>query len=464
MATPSPWDFPWESRDKEVLAKVSYGLPMRRENQVLVDENLRLKRLLRENGISWSPIAQAHLQQTNPAKRKLRASTKARHPVELRVPIEVLLRIVEFALTSPEPIVDPLSPSNPEHLTDAEKSSGNQIAIHLLATCKTLYIEGKRVLWEKNEFTFTTPEAVRNFGELNAEARAKIRHVNFRIIAQYFDDERRKFRHRLDQSYHPNLKGNHALRVTIRPKESHRNRGGFRCYTWTQVADFLLALRAPYDPKFRGKGPRPHLLPSLTSLRLDLVNFTESLLPMPGKDLHDVANHEFARTLNELQLTGVTCDEPGMKATAELVGMVKDNGLYLESVPTYVVLNKRLGFLSERGWCGRIVRPAPFADMSAQKAAEAAGDASGVPKEEGYPVTTKKEDEKIIWKRVPKLRDSYEREWAAFNCHSGYRILDLDSDDETDDDYDYHHICPSCGEAHPGSSFLDEDEDDYFGH
>lgn len=435
---------------------------MRRENQVLAEENFRLKRLLRENGISWSPIAQAHLQQTNSKKRKTRALTRARQPVELKVPIEVLLRIVEFALSSRRPIIDPLSPAQPENLTDLEKSSGNQIAIHLLATCKTLYVEGKRILWERNEFTFTTPEAVRNFAELGAEIRAKIQHVNFRIIAQYFDDERRKFRHKLDQSYHPDLKGNHNLRVTIRPKESHHNRGGFRCYSWTQVADFLQALRAPYVPKFREKGPRPRLLPSLTSLRLDLVNFTETVLPMPGKDLHDMANHEFARTLNEIQITGVPCDEPGMKATAELVGMVKNNGLYLESVPKYVALSKRLQFLSDKPWCGRVVRPVPFAGTVAQEGVEGSERATVVPKEAGYPSTSKGEDNKIIWKRMPHSRDSVERIWAPFNPHTGYRIFPLDSDDETDDDYGDYHICPSCGEPHPGSSFLDEEEEDYF--
>lgn len=465
MAAPTPADFPWESRDKEAMSKTAYDRPLRRANRSLAEENFELKRLLRKNGIPWSDVARDHLQQTKSMKHKTRANTKAQQSVELRVPMEVLLKVVEFALTSSSTIIDPLSPSVPENLTDHEKSSGNQIAIHLLATCRTLYVEGKRILWERNEFTFTTPETVINFGELNVDLRANIKHVNFRIIAHYFDDERRKFRHKLSRSYHPELGSKQALQIAIRPKESPMNRGGFRSYTWSQVSDFLVALRAPYVPKYKSKAPRPRLFPSLKSLRLDLVNFTETILPLPGKDLHDVAGHELARTLNELQITGIPCDEPGMKATAELVGMVKHNGLYLESVPTYIASNKGLQFLSERNWCGRVVRPIPYCDLPAHVPGEDIPDLDASPivaKEKGYPDSDKEDDEFMIWKRVPYSRDSPNREWTIFSSLSGYRIPDFDSEDEMEDDYDFGHVCPSCGEPHPGSSFLEDEDMDYF--
>lgn len=460
MAVPQPSDFPWESRDKEVQAKISYDLPSRRENQVLADENLRLKRLLRENGIAWSPVAQAHIQRTNPTSRKTRAYTKAKQSTELKVPMEVLLRIVEFSLTSRHPIIDPLSPRKRENLTDPERVSLNQVAIHILATCKTLHVEGQRFLWERNSFTFTTPEAVRNFSKLDAGIRAKITHVNFRIIAQFWDDERRKFRHKLDQSYHSDLTRAHALRIAIRPKESPFNRGGFRCYTWSQVADFLTALGAPYVPKSPEKAPRPRLLPSLESLRIDLVNFTETLLPMPGSELHCVAHHELARTLNQLQITGVPCDDPGLKATAELIGIVKDRGLCLESAPTYVALNKGLQSLSDRPWCGRLVRPQMDHDGNT---ADLDGDFRA-PKEKNYPETTRHDDETVLFKHVPVSRDSDRRTWIPFSLTSGYKVFYPDSDEETDDGFP--DLCPCCGEAHPGSSFMwdeDYDEEDYFG-
>ncbi|KAL3955500.1 hypothetical protein ACCO45_011063 [Purpureocillium lilacinum] len=156
MASSAPVTvFPWECRDKEDQAKASYEFPLRRANQELSEENLRLKRILRENGISWSPVAQAHLKQRDPNKRRTRSS-KTHDLGRPHLPTEIILRILKFALTSAQSIIDPLSPATSDHLTEREKTRGNQIAIHFLATCRALHVEGTRYLWECNEFTFTT--------------------------------------------------------------------------------------------------------------------------------------------------------------------------------------------------------------------------------------------------------------------------------------------------------------------
>ncbi|PWI64275.1 hypothetical protein PCL_11307 [Purpureocillium lilacinum] len=126
--------FPWEYQDKAYQAKTIYESPFRRANQALSEENLRLKRILRENGISWSPVAQAHLKQMGPTMRRSR-QRKANGPGYPHLPPEVILRILRFALTGAQPIIDPLSPTTSEHLTEQEKARGNQIAIHFLATC-----------------------------------------------------------------------------------------------------------------------------------------------------------------------------------------------------------------------------------------------------------------------------------------------------------------------------------------
>jgi hypothetical protein len=94
---------------------------------------MRLKRILRDNGISWSPIAQSHMQQSNPLKRKTRSSMTAQELGHPYLPMEVILRILKFAMKSSEPIVDPLSPLTPGNLSDKEKTQGNQIAITLLS-------------------------------------------------------------------------------------------------------------------------------------------------------------------------------------------------------------------------------------------------------------------------------------------------------------------------------------------
>ncbi|PHH71686.1 hypothetical protein CDD80_5062 [Ophiocordyceps camponoti-rufipedis] len=462
--------FPWECRDKEDQARFTYHHPLRRTNQALTEENMKLKRILRENGISWSPVAQAHMKHRDPNMRKTRSSKFAHELGRPSLPTEVILRILKLAMKSPYPIVDPLSPLTSEHLSDLEKARGNQIAIHFLATCKALYTEGTRYLWECNQFVFTTPQALRNFAELSPRFRSNISHVNLRIVARYYDDQRR--RHKLDRCYHADLKKDQLLKVQLRPKETPLVRGGFRCYTWTQIVDFLAALRAPYDPSYRDKkNPRPRLLPSLTSLRLDLVNFSDTLLPFSGSELHDIASHELGCTLNELQVTGMPFDDAGMKASAELSGMLKDEGLYLDGPPSFLAHARYLQPLAGIKWCARVIRAWKGSSTADSDYGEATDDEVDdhvahfggyhprlgalppAPAEEGHPPSSR-DEESVIWKRVPASRDGDARSWVQFSRFSGYEITNSEWD--TDEEG----ICPCCGESHPGSSFLDFMGDD----
>ena len=464
--------FPWECRDHDDHAKAAFQHPVRRANQSLTDENLRLKRLLRENGISWSPAATAHLQQVNHSMRKTRSSLSSNQLGRPTLPMEVILRILGFAMQSRDPIVDPLWSLAPETLTEKEKTRGNQIAIHFLSTCKTLQEEGTRYLWEKNTFTFTSPQALRNFAELKSKFRHRISHINLRVIARYYDDQRRK--HKLERCYHADLTRDHLLKVHMRPKESPLVRGGFRCYTWNQIVDFLAALRAPYDPTHRDRSsPRPRLLPSLTSMRIDLVNFSDTLLPFSGSELHDMTGHELGCTLNEIQVTGMPFDDTGMKASAELSGMLKDEGLYLDGPASFVALSRQLQPLSGRRWCARVIRA--WKSKEGEPDGESEGDDEEddehiypfgqnhpklgtlppAPQEEGHPPSSREEDT-VIWKRVPSSRDGPERQWVQFSRFSGYEINDPDWDEDEEG------ICPCCGELHPGSAlgFLPHDDHD----
>ncbi|GAB0131582.1 hypothetical protein EsDP_00000046 [Epichloe bromicola] len=375
-------------------------------------------------------------------------------------------------MQSPHPIIDPLSRLVPENLSDKEKSRGNQIAIHFLATCRALHAEGTRYLWESNSFVFTTPESLRHFSQLSPEYRNKITHVKLRIIARYYDDQRRK--HRLERGYHPDLKKDQLLNVRLRPKEPPLIRGGFRCYTWSQIADFLMALRAPYEPNYKDKNsPRPRLLPSLLLLRLDLVNFSETLLPFSGSELHEIASHELGCTLNELQITGMPFDDAGMKASAELSGMLKDEGLYLDGSATFIAHKKYLQNLSGKKWCARVVRAAKSKVHAADDDDSEDSDDEDllghrhihprlgimppVPPEEGHPTSTRDQD-KVIWKRVPISRESEERYWVQFSRAGGYEIAEPEW--ETDEEG----LCPCCGEGHLSSSFLSymlNDDDDF---
>ena len=146
--------------------------------------------------------------------------------------------------------------------------------------------------------------------------RKGIESITLRIVARYYDDEKR--RHRLSQDYHPELFKSQALKVIPRVKdESSMARKGFHSYGWTQTVDFLDALRPPFDPH-HAQGNRPRLLPGLLSMRMDFVNFPDYFLPFPEMDLHEIAAHDFGCTLNELMVTGLPCCEVGVKAGADL--------------------------------------------------------------------------------------------------------------------------------------------------
>ncbi|KAK2034938.1 hypothetical protein LX32DRAFT_307280 [Colletotrichum zoysiae] len=459
---------PWECRDAEDQAEAHYNHPLRSQNKVLAEENLRLKKLLRDNGISWSPISAAYRNQI-PAGRSTCSSIGSETHQFPYLPTEVLLRILKYSLTCKDPIIDPLSKLKPENLTHHERNRSNQIAIHFLATCKAMHEEGTRILWGQNSFVFTTPESVRTFADLDFAYRKNIKHVNFRIIAQFFDDKKRK--HKLERSYHPHFKSEITLRTIPRVNEHTYARSGFRCYSWGQVTDFLRALRPPFDPKHDKRLVRPRLLPGLESLRIDLVNFLDDFLPMPGSDLHDMASHELGCSLNELQVTGLPIDDAGSKATAELTGLLRDEGLFLAGLPSFVQCKNHLKPLSGTISCARVVRA--WKTMKSKKGNGSSSDDDidsdsdsdaghhhprepimpPAPQETGHPKSLPNRKDLTIWKRVPRSRDDEVRQWTEFCRTSGYAMEEIEGLMDDDDDDDELGACPCCGEPHP--SLLD---------
>ncbi|KAJ2983241.1 hypothetical protein NQ176_g838 [Zarea fungicola] len=415
---------PRECRDEERQAKALYDISLHQCNRSLAEENVRLKKLLRNHAIPWSKLSQEHIE----------ARTKRSKPESARFPTEILLRILQFAMTSPHPIVDPLSALTPENLSDLERGRGNQIAIHFLVTCKAMHEEGQAYLWERNQFVFTSPEALRRFEGVNPRFRHAIHHVTMRIIAHYFDDTDRQYL--LEAEYHPDLQEDQPLKVHRRPRGSPLAQGGFRCWAWSQIVDFLAALRAPYEPgHLEEKAPRLLLLPNLTSLRLDLVNFSTELIPMSGYELHDVASHEFGCRLNELQVTGLPSDDTGERAYADLGGMLKDEGLYLVGSASFVAHEDRLQALSGSRWDARVIRawkPASEDTDSDQihfgpdspisgLLHPAMGVLPAAPPDEDCPVSICRAGT-TIWKRVPVHRDSEERVWTEFARAGGYPL------------------------------------------
>lgn len=183
-------------------------------------------------------------------------------------------------------------------------------------------------------------------------------------------------------------------------------------------------------------------------MRIDFVNFPDYFLPIPDLSLHEIASHDLGYTLNELMLTGLPCCEVGDKASIDLQGMVKDDGLFLCHAPSYIQQKRCLKPLRGYGGLARVVR----AWRKLDKKRERRQLIPAVPEETGHPQSVWKK-RKTLWKRVPMTRDSDQREWVEFDRNTGECIdeFDVDSDEG---------VCPNCGVVHTLSDWDSEGDDE----
>lgn len=195
---------------------------------------------------------------------------------------------------------------------------------------------------------------------------------------------------------------------------------------------------------------RPRLLPSLTSMRIDFVNFPEYFLPLPDTSLHEMAAHEMGYTLNELMITGLPTCEVGHRAGHDLQGMLKDDGLYIVHEPTYFQQKRSLKFLRAREGRVQVVRS--YGKLPKSKAKDTSHIFPVAPEETGHPKSAWKK-RKTLWKRVPISRDAEERKWMEFDRHTGEDINELWEDSDED-------VCPNCGIVHDQESDLDASDYD----
>lgn len=481
--------FAWDDRDQIDQSEAYYQHPVRLQNEELIRENLELKELLRNHDISLpGPVSaksrSARSSTKRASTRKTRSMGSTSYDSGLQgasekmphLPMEVQLRILKYALTSATPIIDPLSKARSENMTVAERiGRANQIAINFLTTCKAFHTEGSRVLWSNNTFVFTDHRALRNFASLDLEYRKGIKHINLRIVCQFFDDQVRP--HFMPRDYHTDLKKAVPIKVHLRPKETKLDRGGFRAYAWTQVTDFLDALQETWYPLCDKSKPIPRLLPDLESMRIDLVNFPDGKLPVPDMAFHHMAAHKSGCTLNELMVTGLPCCEEGVKAGDDMAGMLKHGGLFMDARPAFIQTKTLLkplhggNFLSKLPRSGLMVLPGeekapdghPEDDETVHAHETGHARMPAAPYVPGHPES--EYERPTVWKLVPVTRDSAERKWVEYDRQFGRTVdmckymLGIDMDEDDDEaftmDYDFDDMdwdffmCLKCGEDHP---------------
>ena len=203
-----------------------------------------------------------------------------------------------YALTSPTPIIDPFFKLCTENITGTERTTNgrNDITIGLLGVCRSLNIEGTRLIVSNNDFIFTQAAALENFARVPAKARSTINHVRFRIVGRYYA-EKAGFK-----NFHYGLSGAH-LNVVIQARPDglcHNPYSGLEAYCWSQLTDFLKALvvfERKSTPKFYS-----NLLPSLQSMTIDLVNFADNGFPHRGSRFGNIIRQQLGGIVDELMV------------------------------------------------------------------------------------------------------------------------------------------------------------------
>ncbi|KAG9229180.1 hypothetical protein BJ875DRAFT_475591 [Amylocarpus encephaloides] len=428
----------------------------------------RLRELLSGNGITWEqPVSAAKFfkrslrtRNGSVVRKSLPTNANTRLP---SLPIEVLLRILRYSLTSATPIIDPFFEIKKANITKEERPVSNQIAIHFLAASRVFYVEGLRCLVTFNDFIFTQVSALENFSKIPEELRSSIKSLNIRVVGKYYDDVARKQDFTGVNLYHYDVK-HLVLPIYQRPEGLFQDRG-VQSYCWLQVTDFLKALSIPDSSKFYS---RKKLLPSLQFLQFDLVNFCEHL-PYPGSRFATTIRWSCGRMVDELVITGAP--DIGIDRHSEesmLRHMVRDEGLFALSPPRFVSNRDGISIrsLSQSAWRTECIRTdlkgrfdessedtTPNIPSTGKSKSQAQATVNPPPRvalnlappTAGQPPQSKYRHGKTIWKWTALVADR-PRTWREYDRKTGLDVAflvdkEIDSEFESDyEDFDDHEL------------------------
>jgi hypothetical protein len=434
-------DNPHEGRNAFEEAKEYYHHPLREKNAKLLDELTLIKQCLRTAGIDPTKLMRGELRANETALITRRTSQRVKEKTSSgalpHIPTELVLQIMEYALVSKDPIADPLSELKKDHLTAQEQHiAKNQVAYGFLSTCHLFNHEGKKVFWGRNTFMFTTAAALRNFASLAIEDRQLVQAVNLRVIARYYDEDKKVTRY-MSRKYSQAMKKKTSIRVyhPPAPREFGVQTPGFQSFSWLKLVDFLRALQPPYSPGDTIEKRRPYLLPNLTNMRIDLVNF-QGAVDGTGEAmarLHEEAHHNQPSFLHELMITGLPCGPVGSEAATNLMSLLKFDGLFLDGSPAYIEDKKSLVPLKGPKMNEKVFR-SNFSILETDeeiKEDHANHHTLHDPNRPPPVVPTASEQPTLnssmigsdtIWKHVPASRDSPERHWVEFDRRTGLRM------------------------------------------
>lgn len=296
----------WEGPSYEPSAAMVLNKVLNEEKKTHLQEIQRLRALLDQNKIPWMKDPPKSVANKNTQRMMTRRASLAPQvtstKLTTRLPTEIIIRILGYALKSTTPIIDPFWKVRPDNLTKDEKVP-RRICVNFLLTCKAFHVEGTRLIFANNEFVFTQVAALENFARFSPDLRCTVKNVTLRVVGRYYDDFSRKQQLTGNAFYHNNIPAL-TLHVSGRPKGILPDKG-IESYCWLQLIDFLKAFAVPDQNRIYSK-----LFPSLKSMRIDLVNFCEHI-PFPGPSYISVIRWHAGRVVDELVVTGGPDEELG---------------------------------------------------------------------------------------------------------------------------------------------------------
>lgn len=238
---------------------------------------------------------------------------------------------------------------------------------------------------------------------------------------------------------------------------------GMHAYCWQHFADFMMSLQIP-----SGSHRLSKLFPSLTRMRVDLVNFCEHL-HYPGANFATVLRWHTGPFLDELIITGIPDEDPDEGPERMFTNIVRDEGVFASGPPIFVSQVKALKSIPPLGLAVRVVRADEetkiMRSMLAKDKKSLKRLRASLDREDGKPPKSMYPPGRTIWKFTQdSLRDP-KRKWIEFDRASGYPADDIDMWSDMDDSVMYDSDGnPIEEDGNPldsdGNPLSDEDMDD----
>lgn len=279
-------------------------------------------------------------------------------------------------------------------------------------------------------------------------------------MGKYYDTVASKRTLHGDLAYHDELEAP-TVWVQARPSGSGRD-GGIQGYCWEQVSAFLQALvvRAPTGKLIR-------LLPTLKTMRIDLVNFCEHL-PNAGSTLVSVVRWHVGHLVDELIITGFSSEEVSGDERRYMEFLVKDEGIITLTPPTFVSIihSKSKQYLrrlssDDDNLMIKVVRPKVNLFLKRKKQTHPEG---GSPPKSIHPPGV------TIWKWATDSLNVQQKRWIEFHTGCGlpaalcgelrdeYETTSEEGDDDEDDGEDDENDI-GWEEAEANAELIDSDLD-----